>query len=341
MSTHKLIYTLLFLISFCISASAQTTSNLRYVELYNSGDYAASADILESSTDSESGKKDAQQWNYLGLCQIKLNDNKAAIKSFKKAVRLAPTNPTIQFNYAYSLFLTNDKATLKETRKALELNPKSAGSFYILGKLELWKENYRGAYSWADKALESDPDHTPSLLLKVDSLIGSFGVQTGIVVPETTKRSEFLFEAIDLLTKYLDLKPNDPYKKPILEYIASLKYHADLIAFSEDEDTRLGLSPSEQPPGKEALKISSKPRAISTTDARRYEIQGSVRLLVGFDKTGKIVHILRTKSLGFGLDEAAEYAANMIKFSPATMNGKPISESRTVEYIFSIIGKPQ
>jgi TonB family protein len=84
------------------------------------------------------------------------------------------------------------------------------------------------------------------------------------------------------------------------------------------------------------LRILSKPRPSYTDAARDNLTQGTVRLRVTFLSNGEIGSILPVKSLPNGLTEEAINAAKNIKFEPATIDGKPVTISRTVEYSFSI-----
>jgi TonB family protein len=84
------------------------------------------------------------------------------------------------------------------------------------------------------------------------------------------------------------------------------------------------------------LQIISKPMARFTDNARRNETEGSVRLRVVFTASGQIGNIIPVSGLPDGLTEQAIIAARQIKFEPATRNNKPITETKIVEYKFTI-----
>jgi len=69
--------------------------------------------------------------------------------------------------------------------------------------------------------------------------------------------------------------------------------------------------------------IISKPAPVYTEEARRLGIQGEVTLSVVFQASGTLRIIAVVKSLGHGLDQAAEQAAAQIRFKPAMRSGQP------------------
>ena len=84
------------------------------------------------------------------------------------------------------------------------------------------------------------------------------------------------------------------------------------------------------------LKIILKPRANYTDDARKNDIQGTVRLRVAFLSNGGIGSIDPVSTLPYGLTEQAMAAAAKIFFIPAGKSGKPVSVAKLVEYNFGI-----
>lgn len=78
------------------------------------------------------------------------------------------------------------------------------------------------------------------------------------------------------------------------------------------------------------LQINTKPRASYTLLARNYQITGMVQLRVTFLNTGEIGSINPVKRLPFGLTQAAIYAAKQINFTPAMLDGKPVTVTKQV-----------
>jgi len=72
------------------------------------------------------------------------------------------------------------------------------------------------------------------------------------------------------------------------------------------------------------VEVISKPSPVYTEEARQFGIQGEVVLNVIFQANGT-VHVMGVvKSLGHGLDQAAEQAATQIHFKPARRSGQPV-----------------
>jgi TonB family protein len=104
---------------------------------------------------------------------------------------------------------------------------------------------------------------------------------------------------------------------------------------------QVATSPTEHPhvpPPTEfqPIEILSKPSPIYTDEARRLGIQGEVTLSVVFQATGAIRVICVVKSLGHGLDQAAEEAATQIRFKPALRDGKPSDFPATLRIEFRL-----
>lgn len=88
------------------------------------------------------------------------------------------------------------------------------------------------------------------------------------------------------------------------------------------------------------VEILSKPNPVYTEEARRLGIQGEVTLSVVFEATGAIRVLGVVKSLGHGLDEAAQHAALQIRFKPALRDGKPADFPATLRIEFRLAGQP-
>jgi TonB family protein len=82
--------------------------------------------------------------------------------------------------------------------------------------------------------------------------------------------------------------------------------------------------------------IQSKPKPVYTSEARQLRVEGEVLLNVVFTAQGQI-HILNVvRGLGHGLDEAAQRAAQGVKFSPAMRDGHPVDSSATLHIVFQL-----
>jgi TonB family protein len=81
--------------------------------------------------------------------------------------------------------------------------------------------------------------------------------------------------------------------------------------------------------------LLAKPEAGYTADARKNEIAGTVILIVVLAKTGQVQNIRVVSGLPYGLTEQAINAARQIKFTPAMIDGTPVSTWMRLEYNFS------
>jgi TonB family protein len=86
----------------------------------------------------------------------------------------------------------------------------------------------------------------------------------------------------------------------------------------------------------ERARVISKPEPQYTEDARRNQITGSVILRVVFSRTGEVTNIRALHSLPFGLTERAIAAARLIRFRPATKDGRPVNVYMQLEYNFNL-----
>ena len=92
------------------------------------------------------------------------------------------------------------------------------------------------------------------------------------------------------------------------------------------------------------VEILSKPSPVYTDEARRLGIQGEVALAVVFQASGTIRVVGVVKSLGHGLDQAAEQAATQIRFKPAQRSGQPTDFPATLRIEFRLadqVTKPE
>ena len=63
---------------------------------------------------------------------------------------------------------------------------------------------------------------------------------------------------------------------------------------------------------------------VYTEPARRARIQGFVILEATIDRTGRVTDVEVVKPLSFGLDESAVQAVRQWRFTPATLQGRPV-----------------
>jgi TonB family protein len=86
----------------------------------------------------------------------------------------------------------------------------------------------------------------------------------------------------------------------------------------------------------ERARVLAKPEPQYTEEARRNAVTGSVVLRVVFSRTGEVTNIRALQSLPFGLTERAIAAARMIRFRPATKDGRSVNVYMQLEYNFNL-----
>jgi TonB family protein len=86
----------------------------------------------------------------------------------------------------------------------------------------------------------------------------------------------------------------------------------------------------------ERARVLLKPEPQYTEDARRNQITGSVILRVVFSHTGEVTNIRAIHALPFGLTEKAIAAARLIRFRPATKDGRRVNVYMQLEYNFNL-----
>ncbi len=82
--------------------------------------------------------------------------------------------------------------------------------------------------------------------------------------------------------------------------------------------------------------IQSKPTPVYTSEARQLRVEGEVLINVVFMADGRIRIINVVRGLGHGLDEAAQRAAQGVKFSPAMRDGHPVDSNATLHIVFQL-----
>ncbi len=83
-------------------------------------------------------------------------------------------------------------------------------------------------------------------------------------------------------------------------------------------------------------RVLSKPEPTYTEEARKNQITGTVVLRAVFTSGGQVTNIRAVQGLPNGLTERAIAAARLIKFVPATKEGRPVSMYIQLEYNFNL-----
>lgn len=85
-----------------------------------------------------------------------------------------------------------------------------------------------------------------------------------------------------------------------------------------------------------SARIISQAQPSYTAEARRNQTEGDVTLRVMLGADGTVTDVETVTTLPYGLTEQAMKAARQIKFVPATRNGSPVDEAKTITYSFNL-----
>jgi tetratricopeptide (TPR) repeat protein len=84
-----------------------------------------------------------------------------------------------------------------------------------------------------------------------------------------------------------------------------------------------------------SFKITSRPHAKYTAEARRNNTAGNIKVAIELRSDGKVGFVFPFVTLQDGLTESAVNAAKGIRFDPAVQNGVPITVVTIFEYNFA------
>jgi len=102
------------------------------------------------------------------------------------------------------------------------------------------------------------------------------------------------------------------------------------------EEMRQRRAAASAAPASAPVSIQSKPTPVYTAEARQLKIEGEVLLNVVFTADGHIRVLNVVRGLGHGLDEAAQRAAQGIRFNPATRDGQTVDSTAVLHIIFQL-----
>jgi TonB family protein len=312
------------------------------------GDAKGAAAALKRAA--EQRKTDADAWYAYGLSLGRVNKRKDARKAFERAVKLRPDWATARASLAYTLILLNKpRDAEREATRALALDPKSADAHFVMGNVHYLADDFKRAAAEAEAALALTPDFPAAAFLYGDSLIN-------IYIAEGERQSQR--HPLPPGAGEAERKPVFERREAALEPVkARMRETADRLdafaatrAANEAESMRelaaslrlYGRAGGENQGvfrGTEVLQkavITFKPEPNYTEEARRNNVTGSVRLRAVLAADGRVRHIAVIKRLPDGLTDKSIAAARLIKFMPAKVDGRPVSQFVVLEYNFDI-----
>jgi TonB family protein len=288
---------------------------------------------LEELLEQKKYAADAEVINYLGLAYQNAGEPKGARKMFEKAVKLQPSSAVYRANLAYVYLLGRQlNKSQSQAKKALELDPSSVPAHFVMGTADLWEGKPESALTAAEKILAGSPADPLGYVLKSDVLVAMLGNR--VSAGSTVKRElDLLRQSVELLEEGVKNTSGRPNRTGLEQKLEGMRA---FYAYYSRERPDPSAGPPAPEPGVTPVKILSKPRARYTDSARSAGVQGAIRLAVLLGANGTILHILKLKGLGYGLDEQAYNAARQIVFTPKMKDGVPVSTVAVFEYTFSI-----
>ncbi len=330
------------------AATAATTSDPaveRGIKLYRNGDMKGAAKEFRAAA--KRTKNDPVAWFYLGQALLSFGDLKEARKALDAALGLKPDFAQAHASLGYLLFYSNKPVEAEaEAKRALASEPNLADAHYLVGQLRLRDGTWLKALAEADAVIARSPDAAAAYSLRTQALLGLYERGSGILNDEQRGVYKFdektiqeartaqpvrLREAADSFEKYVALRPNATDAAELREQLETLRFYAEAAAATDP--ARKLYTPSET---MTKAVITAKPEPGFTEQARNANISGVVRLRAVLAADGRVTHILVIKSLSHGLTERAVSAARGIKFKPATVDGRAVSQYVTLEYNFNI-----
>ena len=331
-------------------SSAQANNRSRGIELYREKKFIEAAKLLRSVVKED--KTDHEAWYYLGLVLLpQPGKTKDAAKAFETALKLQPQFASAHTGLAYTaLQLNRTSEAVRESRAALHLDPTLAEPHYVIGVVHIRASDPEEALSEANEAIRLNAEFAPAYLLKSQALLGvsskrSLEARRPVSPqrpPSPAERAErhqnrmanaaLMKEVAASLRTYLKLEPNPSSAELWREQLQTLEYYGvypggttpggDTVVFGDEVSTK--------------ARVLMKPEPAYTEAARQAQVVGTIVLRVVLSADGTVRHILVLAGLPNGLTEAAVQAARMIKFTPATLDGKPVSTFVQLEYSFNL-----
>jgi TonB family protein len=320
---------LLILLAVLSTVSLSQTAEHPGVVLYKQGNYSEAARILSLALQDKYYKNDPRLWNYLSLSYIAINDLKSARKASQKAVKLDPSNSIYETNLSFVFFKSGQFAkAIGEASKATKLDPANLSALYIHGSSSLWLNKFNDAESDANRMMSLGPTDGRGYVLASDIQMARLQSKLQSDKNATIRDNiDLIRQARDVLTKGSQTAENGDLVANELESVDAFYRYFTREPRKPGDDPETGVTP---------FRITYKPKATYTDEARRENVQGFVRLVVLLGADGKVDGVLVLKRLGHGLDQQAIQAARKIKFEPKTKDGVPVSTVATLEYNFSI-----
>ncbi len=328
----------LYLITHGSLAIAQiTTNNLSSPELelgqklYRERKFVEAEKSFKKAV--KQNKRNGDGWYYLGMSLLQQKKFKDATKAFETSVKLQSTSARARSGLAYSLLLRNKlREALNEAEQALALDANHADAHFIIGVANLRRGDREKALRSAERAIQLNNSFADAYLLKSQTLV-QFTGDVMIEKPEAAEdRTRRYQEAVTALESFLRLANVVTDRQLWTGQLEALKFHLAMQSPEKrlENDVYKGRDVSTK------ARLISKPEPEYTESAKRNQVTGTVVLKSLFAADGTVKHIVVVYGLPDGLTWRAVEAARKIRFTPATLNGRPVSLLMQLEYNFNL-----
>lgn len=222
----------------------------------------------------------------------------------------------------------NDKAAIEILRRVVKKNKTEIAAWYALA-LAYTRQGKPGD---ARKAYEK-------AALSGDWLVDQIYSSTPVYAEVPTvmeKYKALLLMAADSSQKYLAMT-SKPSRSKLEEWSERTELLRDYAVLAEERRANPAMSKvyTTREVEKKA-RILARPEPQYTEAARQGNVQGTVVIRAIFAFDGRVRGIRVVKGLPRGLTLKAVQAARQIKFEPATVGGKPVSQYIQIEYNFNL-----
>lgn len=335
-----------------VQSAAADDDFARGKRLLERGDAAGAAAAFKAAA--ERRRNDPEAWYHLGLALTHANRNKEARKAFEKAAELNPGSAQARTGLAYALLATGKtREAEREAAAALRLDPQQPDARYVLGAVRLREDKFEQSAREAEEALRIRGDHRAAAVLAGRALLSLYGEESDRVAQqhplplpgdvEARRRAHALREerleplkarlraAAERLERLVGSAPG---AGELGELVGTLKTYSRQPQNKEKEAGQSDIFRLSDVTTKAV--IHAKPEPAYTDRARDNGTSGTVRLRVVLAADGSVKDILVLRRLPDGLTERAVEAARRIKFTPATIDGRPVSQYVVLEYMFRV-----
>lgn len=290
----------------------------RGISLYKQGATEAAIELLQDVV--KKRPDDADAWYYLGLTLKREGWEGSARVAFEHVISLRPDFADALAKLSFTLILANQpERALQMAERAMQAGDRSAEAHYAIAEASLRQDAHARALEEAEEALMIKPQMLVALITKG---MAHYGLKQ-------------YDKAAESFSTLLALSPNNVDADAWRAQLAYLRHTSSQA--KEGQPSTQG-EPSAYSPKQVTTKarILSKPEPQYTEEARRAGVSGTTVLRAVFSSDGTIKDFFISRWLPYGLTTRALHASRQIRFAPASIDGRPVSQYIQIEYNFNL-----